>query len=402
MLRLNLVRRCPILRRNYHASPTTPSKGDKVIVAMSGGVDSSVTAKLLADPSNGYDLSAVFMRNWDTRDESGSDDGCEWKKDWEDVQRVCRMLDIPVKMIDLSREYWLRVFEPSLRDWALGLSPNPDVWCNREVKFGALLDSLTKEPAFSDAWLATGHYARKTWDSSDRYTKPRPMLRKPLDSTKDQTYYLSSISENSLSRALFPLSQLTKTQVRNLAIEWKLPTATRDESMGLCFVGERKRFSEFISQYIVPKPGPIVDLTTGKQVGVHQGLWSYTIGQGAKLSGMPQRMFVTKKDPQTSTIFVVPGPDHSALYVESIRVRDFRWIWADGEPWQVYDSSGLEAHVKYRHCMTDIPCTVYRDAQGLHIIFRTPQKGIAPGQIATIYSEDWCLGCGVIDEGLRT
>lgn len=149
------------------------------------------------------------------------------------------------------------------------------------------------------------------------------MLRKPLDSTKDQTYYLSSISENSLSRALFPLSQLTKAQVRNLASEWKLPTATRDESMGLCFVGERKKFSEFIcklslswslsciqtppAQYIAPKPGPIVDMTTGKQAGVHQGLWSYTIGQGAKISGMLERMFVARKDPETNTIFIVPG-----------------------------------------------------------------------------------------------
>ncbi|KAF8121668.1 tRNA methyl transferase-domain-containing protein [Boletus edulis] len=303
---------------------------------MSGGVDSSVTAKLLADPSNEYDLSAVFMRNWDTRDESGSDDGCEWKKDWEDVQRVCRMLDIPVKMIDLSREYWLRVFEPSLRDWASGLSPNPDVWCNKEVKFGALLDRLTKDSAFSNAWLATGHYARKTWDTSNRLTQPRPMLRKPLDSTKDQTYYLSSISENSLSRALFPLSQLTKAQ---------LPTATRDESMGLCFVGERKRFGEFISQYIVPKPGPIVDMTTSEKAGVHQGLWNYTIGQGAKISGMPQRMFVAKKDPRANIIFVVPGADHPALYVEGIRVRDFHWIWADGEPPEVSRPSGLEAHI---------------------------------------------------------
>ena len=170
----------------------------------------------------------------------------------------------------------------------------------------------------------TGHYARKTWDTDDHLSKPRPMLRKPLDATKDQTYYLSSISENSLSRALFPLSRLTKAQVRNLASEWHLPTATRDESMGLCFVGERKKFSEFIcrfpprliyrhelrpfsAQYIVPKPGPIVDMTTGKQAGVHQGLWSYTIGQGAKISGVPQRMFVAKKDPEANTIFVVPG-----------------------------------------------------------------------------------------------
>lgn len=196
----------------------------------------------------------------------------------------------------------------------------------RSQMHGLQLVPVLSEPRYPVLLTSamTGHYAQKTWDTRDHLTKPRPMLRKPLDSTKDQTYYLSSISENSLSRALFPLSQLTKVQVRNLATEWKLPTATRDESMGLCFVGERKRFSEFIckfrpclarchklrpfsAQYIAPKPGPIVDMTTGKQAGVHQGLWSYTIGQGAKISGMPQRMFVATKDPETNTIFVVPG-----------------------------------------------------------------------------------------------
>lgn len=178
-------------------------------------------------------------------------------------------------------------------------------------------------PSIPDCAMA-GHYARKTWDTSDHFSRPRPMLWKPLDLTKDQTYYLSSISENSLSRALFPLSQLTKAQVRTLATEWRLPTATRDESMGLCFVGERKKFSNFIcdfcfcslglsliqtlsAQYIVPKPGLIVDMTTGKQAGIHQGLWSYTIGQGAKISGVQQRMFVARKDPETNTIFIVPG-----------------------------------------------------------------------------------------------
>jgi len=172
--------------------------------------------------------------------------------------------------------------------------------------------------------------------------------------------------------------------------------------MGLCFVGERKKFSEFISQYIVAKPGPIVDMTTGKEVGVHQGLWSYTIGQGAKICGMPQRMFAAKKDLETNTIFVVPGADHPALYVDGIRVRDFRWIWADAEPREVSQPCGLDVRVRYRHRMTDVPCTVHRDARGLHVAFRTPQKGIASGQIAAIYSGDWCMGCGVIDEGVWT
>ncbi|KAF9227589.1 5-methylaminomethyl-2-thiouridylate-methyltransferase [Gyrodon lividus] len=363
---------------------------------MSGGVDSSVTAKILADKD--YDLSAVFMRNWDTHDESGSEHGCEWKKDWEDVQRVCRMLDIPVRMVDLSREYWIRVFEPSLRFWQSGHTPNPDVWCNKEIKFGALLERLTGDPASSNVpWLATGHYAHKDWKVTCDSSKPRPRLLKPHDTTKDQTYYLSSMPETSISRALFPLAELKKTEVRVLAAKWKLPTATRDESMGICFVGEKRRFDEFLSQYMTPKPGPIIDMATGKQVAAHQGLWSYTIGQGAKIGGLPQRMFVVKKDPETNTIFIAPGADHPALYFKNICVSDFSWIWADSPPEEVLQPSGLKARMKYRHCMTDIACTVYHDDLGMRITFDQPQRAVAPGQIATIYLEDWCLGCGVID-----
>ncbi|KAF8844544.1 5-methylaminomethyl-2-thiouridylate-methyltransferase [Paxillus ammoniavirescens] len=363
---------------------------------MSGGVDSSVAAKILADKD--YDLSAVFMRNWDTRDESGTDHGCEWKKDWEDVQRVCRMLDIPVRMVDLSREYWSRVFEPSLRIWQLGHTPNPDVWCNKEIKFGALLEHFAEDPAFLKVpWLATGHYAHKDWKLTRDSPRPRPRLLKPHDSTKDQTYYLSSMRETSLSRALFPLSGLKKTEVRELAATWKLPTATRKESMGICFVGEKRKFDEFLSQYVTPKPGPIIDITTGKQVAAHQGLWSHTIGQGAKISGLPQKMFVVKKDPETNTIFVAPGTDHPALYVNNIHVSDFNWVWADSPPEEVLQTSGLKARMKYRHRMTDIACTVYHDDLGMRIAFAEPQRAVAPGQIASIYLGDWCLGCGVVD-----
>ncbi|KIJ69208.1 hypothetical protein HYDPIDRAFT_185069 [Hydnomerulius pinastri MD-312] len=363
---------------------------------MSGGVDSSVTAKLLADKD--YDLSAVFMRNWDTHDESGSDDGCEWKKDWEDVQRVCRMLDIPVKLVDLSREYWTRVFEPSLVFWESGNTPNPDVWCNKEVKFGALLERLTRDPAFSNMpWLATGHYAHKDWKLTDDSSCPRPRLLKPRDSTKDQTYYLSSMPEIGLSRALFPLGGFMKTEVRELAAKWELPTATRGESMGICFVGEKRKFDEFVAQYIPPKPGPIVDLTNGKQIASHQGIWSYTIGQGARIGGLPQKMFVAKKDPETNTIFIVPGAHHPALFVRTLRVSDFNWIWANSPPVEISQPSGLKARIKYRHCMTDSPCTVYRDDRMMRMVFDEPQRGVAPGQIATLYLEDWCLGCGVID-----
>ncbi|KAI9065450.1 tRNA 5-methylaminomethyl-2-thiouridylate-methyltransferase [Trametes sanguinea] len=369
---------------------------------MSGGVDSSVTAKLLADQD--YDLSAVFMRNWDTRDESGTDHGCEWKKDWEDVQRVCRMLGIPCELIDLSREYWNRVFEPAIQMWESGNTPNPDIWCNREVKFGALFDHLTRK----DVWLATGHYADKTWARPSlrlanmfAYGKipTRPQLRRPADRTKDQTYYLSAIPESSLARALFPLAPYRKTEVREMAEKWGLPTAAREESMGICFVGEKRKFDDFISQYIPPKPGPIVDLIIGKTVGKHQGLYTFTIGQNARIKGMPQKMFVARKDADANTLYVVPGSDHPALYSKSIIVDKWKWIWEDMPPEDIDSSKGFLAQVQYRHRMVDVPCRVYRQSDDImRIEFKHPQSSVAAGQVAAIWKRDWCLGCGIISD----
>ncbi|KAI0362566.1 5-methylaminomethyl-2-thiouridylate-methyltransferase [Trametes cingulata] len=369
---------------------------------MSGGVDSSVTAKLLADQD--YDLSAVFMRNWDTRDESGTDSGCEWKKDWEDVQRVCRMLGIPCRMIDLSREYWTRVFEPALEMWEMGDTPNPDIWCNREVKFGALVDRI----ADTGTWLATGHYARKAWakpplDISNLFAYGRiplrPQLRRAADRSKDQTYYLSAIPEKSLAHALFPLARHKKTEVREMATKWGLPTASREESMGICFVGEKRRFDDFISQYIRPEPGPIVDLTSGEVVGTHQGLFTFTIGQNARVKGMPRKMFVARKDRQQNTIYVVPGSTHPALYSSSIVAHRWKWIWADMPPPEIDNTKGIWATVQYRHRMYDVPCRVYRLRDDvMKIVFTSPQLSVATGQVAAIWKNDWCLGCGVISE----
>ncbi|KAI9446552.1 tRNA methyltransferase [Lactarius indigo] len=356
---------------------------------MSGGVDSSVAAKLLAEKD--YDLSAVFMRNWDTRDESGTDVGCEWEKDWEDVQRVCQKLDIPCQMIDLSREYWLRVFEPAIKTWESGNTPNPDVWCNGEIKFGALFDNLPQGTQF----LATGHYARKAYHPSNH----RPKLMCASDRTKDQTYYLSSIPESSLDMALFPLADVSKTQVREIARAGGLHNASREESMGLCFVGERRRFNDFLGDYVAPRPGPVLEIDTDVELGQHSGLWTYTIGQGARLPGLTRRLFVAAKDHKKNAIYVAL-PDHPALFTSNITSNNFSWIWNDEPPSAAFSRDGFRASVQVRHRMSAVPVTVHQGwtSNTVHITFDEPHKAVAQGQIAVVYDGDHCLGCGTIDE----
>lgn len=382
-----------------------PNSCLSVVIGMSGGVDSSVAAKLLADQD--YDLSAVFMRNWDTRDELGRDSGlqtgCEWEKDWQDVQSICRTLDIPCKLVDLSKEYWNRVFEPALEMWENGQTPNPDVWCNRHIKFGHLLHTL--QIVESNSWFATGHYARKAWSSPTNGVPPRPkLLRFAADPIKDQSLFLSSIKESALSRALFPLgdAQLTahlknvpsgfpethgplnKSHVKALAKHWGLVTAEKEESMGLCFVGERGKFHNFIcassstfmpscwysspaASYLPPKPGPIVQIQNDpstrtpieRVVGTHSGLWNYTIGQNARVPGLPQKTFVSRKNADSNTLFVVFGGTNEALYAKTIWLDNASWIWQDSPPVKLENLDvGWTGWIKARHRMVLKRCRV--------------------------------------------
>ncbi|KAK1230976.1 hypothetical protein PQX77_005908 [Marasmius sp. AFHP31] len=227
------------------------------------------------------------------------------------------------------------------------------------------------------------------------------MLLSARDVIKDQAFYLSSITEPGLSRALFPIGDLLKSEVRDLARKFNLDTAEREESMGLCFVGERSgKFSNFLSSYIPPNPGPIIDLTTHAQIGVHQGLWTYTIGQNARIKGLPERAFVVHKDGPTNTVFVVPGSDHPLLHIDTVVLRDWSWIWEDSPPPGIFTSEGFKASAKIRHRMGTVPVTVKLNEIG-HLTLSFPdnatQKGVSPGQIAAIWDGgDWCLGCGTI------
>jgi len=285
----------------------------------------------------------------------------------------------------------LRVFEPAIRTWEKGNTPNPDVWCNGEIKFGALFDNLPEDFDF----LATGHYARKTHHPQNH----RPQLMRASDRSKDQTYYLSSIPESSLDKALFPLADISKTQVREIARAAGLHNASREESMGLCFVGERRRFNDFLREYVTPRPGPIFEIDTNVQLGQHNGLWSYTIGQGAKLPGLAQKLFVAAKDHRKNAIYVAL-PDHPALFTSTITSNNFSWISRDSLPSSAFSHRGFRASAQIRHRMTPVPVMVRQRWSGnaVQITFDEPEKAVAEGQIAVVYDGDHCLGCGPIDE----
>nr|UOP57035.1 tRNA methyltransferase-like protein [Thecaphora frezii] len=384
---------------------------------MSGGVDSSVTALLMAQQD--FDLQAVFMRNWSTMDEQGSfvagsggAAGCEWQEDWNDVQRVCKHLGgLPVKMIDLSREYWVHVFEPALGDWESGTTPNPDVNCNREIKFGALMDrvigsssSASAAPSASEprTWLATGHYGRISWSRLDGSRSSRPMLLRARDRTKDQSYYLSSVREDRLAHAHFPLAPYLKSEVRELAVRHVLPTAARKESMGICFVGNRGKgaagFSSFLDDYIAASPGDIID-EAGQVVGKHGGLHTFTLGQGARIPGALQKYFVAKKNVEKNQIVVVQGKDNPMLMCHSLYVNTMHWIW-DEPPQEVDGPSGARLLAQVRHRQMEVECIVKRGAQGrgFTVEFPDPVLAVAPGQTLGLWKDDWCLGSGTIDE----
>ncbi|PWZ02737.1 5-methylaminomethyl-2-thiouridylate-methyltransferase [Testicularia cyperi] len=402
-----------------------PQKSDKIKIAMSGGVDSSVTALLLAQ-SDRYELEAVFMRNWNELDETGSLQpgsggamGCSWQQDWDDVQAVCRHLGgIPASMIDLSKEYWTNVFEPALGDWEQGTTPNPDVDCNREIKFGALMDRLvdthTGSPASSDStsssgtgktWLATGHYAEIGWSDTASIQDggaPRPVLLRAADRTKDQSYYLSSVLESRLAHAHFPLAPYLKSEVRALAVKHALPTAARKESMGICFIGNRGRgpnngFSRFLGNYLSSTPGNIVD-ECGNKVGEHRGMHSVTVGQGARISGALAKYYVARKDIPKNEIVVVQGKTHPMLMCTRLHVPRLDWIWSEA-PREATTSHGVRLLAQVRHRMKEVECIVRPagpDRGGFVVEFPDPVLAVAPGQVLGLWKDKWCLGSGTI------
>ena len=362
----------------------------RVVVGLSGGVDSAVSAYLLQQ--QGYEVVAIFMKNWEDDDDS---EYCSSNEDFVDAASVADVLGIEIEHVNFAAEYKDRVFAEFLREYQAGRTPNPDVLCNAEIKFRAFLDHAMRLGAER---IATGHYARVRERKLGGIT--RFELLKGLDGSKDQSYFLHRLSQAQLARTLFPVGELRKTVVRQIAEQIGLPNAKKKDSTGICFIGERP-FREFLNRYISKEPGPIKD-PRGRVIGQHQGLSFYTLGQrqGLGIGGVKEKgaqrgggehapWFVARKDIARNTLWVVQGHDHPWLLSSALEADDLSWI--AGTP----PAPGAYA-AKTRYRQADAPCTLVEAATGLRLEFEEPQWAVTPGQSAVLYDGEVCLGGGVI------
>jgi len=357
-------------------------KHQKVIVGLSGGVDSSVAAYLLLQA--GYDVEALFMKNWDEDDDT---EYCTAMQDFADASAVAAELGIVLHGANFAREYWDRVFEYFLNEYRSGRTPNPDILCNKEIKFKAFLDYARKLGA---DFIATGHYARRGISADGSTT-----LLKGLDATKDQSYFLHAVSHEALQSTLFPLGELPKTEVRAIAERAGLPTFNKKDSTGICFIGER-RFSDFLSTYLPAQPGAIVT-DSGVELGNHQGLMYHTIGQrqGLGIGGTKDfdesPWYVVDKDLEHNKLVVAQGNNNPLLFKQTMTVTSPFWISG------TLPAPDFECAAKIRYRQADQRCTVTSCEGELQVHFETPQRAITPGQSAVFYLDDRCLGGGVIE-----
>ncbi len=357
------------------------TQNTRVIVGMSGGVDSSVTAYLLQQA--GYQVEGMFMKNWD------EDDGTEYctaLADLADAEQVAETLGMTLHRVNFAAEYWDDVFAHFLAEVRSGRTPNPDILCNREIKFRAFLDYARDLGA---DLIATGHYVR-------RVDGPNP-LHRGLDRNKDQSYFLWALSAEQVRASLFPVGDLLKPHVREIAEAQGFITARKKDSTGICFIGER-RFSDFLKAYVKPEPGDIVT-ENGTVIGQHQGLMFYTLGQrqGLGIGGLRDfsdaPWFVADKNTQTNQLTVVQGTEHPMLFAKGLRAGQINWI---GEPPRLPNQ--LTAKVRYR--ALDAPCSVRLDGDQLLIEFEQPERAVTPGQSVVMYQGEVCLGGAVIEEAI--
>ena len=361
----------------------------RVVVGLSGGVDSAVTAYLLRE--QGHEVIGIFMKNWEDDDDS---EYCASNIDFVDAAAVADVLGIEIEHVNFSADYRDRVFAEFLREYQAGRTPNPDILCNAEIKFKAFLDHAMRLGAEK---IATGHYARVRFDAASQ----RHQLLKGLDPNKDQSYFLHRL--NQASKTLFPVGELHKTEVRRIADRIGLPNARKKDSTGICFIGERP-FREFLNRYIAHQPGPIKD-PRGRKIGEHVGLSFYTLGQrqGLGIGGLREKgvqrgagdhapWFVARKDLENNTLWVVQGHDHPWLQARRLEANDVSWVAGDAP---VAGNAFLAAKTRYRQ--GDAACHYTSEAgPGFQLRFDNPQWAVTPGQSAVLYEGDICLGGGII------
>lgn len=356
------------------------NKDIRVVVGVSGGVDSSVAALLLKQ--QGYDVTGVFMKNWDDTDENGF---CTAEEDFKDAVAVCNEIGIPYYSINFEEEYYNRVFSYFLDEYKKGRTPNPDIMCNKEIKFKAFLDFAKDLGA---DYLATGHYARIRRNDDGTVE----MLR-GLDENKDQTYFLSQLTQEQIKDVMFPIGDLQKSEVREIAKKYNLATATKKDSTGICFIGERN-FNEFLSNYLPAKPGKIVDIDSGKVLGKHQGLMYHTIGQrkGLGIGGDGEAWFVCGKDLEKNNLLVCQGSDNENLFSNRLLASGF--VSSN----KYFQRKDMNCTAKFRYRQKDIEVKVkFLDDDHLEITY-DHIKSVTPGQAAVLYDGEVCLGSAIIDE----
>jgi tRNA-specific 2-thiouridylase len=358
----------------------TLNKSEKIIVGLSGGVDSSVATLMLLE--QGYNVEALFMKNWDEDDSEGY---CTAEQDLADAQKVADKLGVKLHTKNFSSDYWEDVFEDFLQEHKKGRTPNPDVLCNQKIKFKVFLEYALSLGADK---IATGHYARIS-HSDNQY-----QLKTGLDNNKDQSYFLYLLGQYQLSKSLFPLGDISKTKVREIANQHDLITADKKDSTGICFIGERN-FSEFLQTYLPKKSGDIVD-ENGQFIKHHQGLAFYTIGQrkgleiGGGFSDSPEPWFVADKRIDSNELLVVQG-DHPLLYHNSLSTSKNHWV--GDEP-----DFPLDCQAKIRYRQASQNCTIIKNGGTFKVIFNDPQRAVTPGQSIVFYQDDICLGGAIIEQ----
>ena len=354
----------------------------RVVLGLSGGVDSAVAAYLLKQ--QGYEVIGVFMRNWDSQlnndilgNPTNDNDICPQEQDYNDALEVCRKINIPLHRVDFVKEYWDFVFTYFLEELKKGRTPNPDVMCNKYIKFDLFVKEAKKLGA---DYIATGHYARLI-DGK---------LAKAVDKNKDQSYFLAYVNKDIFKNVLFPLGEIEKPEVRKIAKEYGLVTASKKDSTGICFIGERN-FTQFLENYLPNIPGDIVNIDTGEILGKHIGLMYYTIGQrrGLNIGGTKDRTFVVKKDLDKNILYVAVGDDNKYLYSSTAIIEEFNYLT---------DKRPSKCTCKFRYRQSDIDINVkYLDNNNLLLSYKG-SKAVTPGQFCVLYDKDICLGGGIIKE----